>query len=365
VKYGVLDNTSKTFYSKFRSDFSIPLTNTIDFASGVEYEYNKLRNNGIVPIFSYNIRPDAPSFTLSQKNNAGRFGLYSEAKFKILNNLNAITGVRGDYYTISKEFAFDPRLSVVYRISDNSFLRGAIGIYHQNPGLQSFSYSGSNDLKPERAIHYILGYEFNSENDVIFRVESYYKDYKNLISTSLYNYSLNSDGYGSAKGVDVFFKLRTKSGFNGWISYAYTDSKRKQFGSLGLTSADFDITNNLAIVATYDFGNNYVAGATYRISTGKPYTPVSGSYYDSLQAVFVPVYGDRNSDRFPAFQRVDLNFQHFFSMFNRFVVVFASLTNLLNQENLYAYTYNFDYSQKIKVRSTNPRTFYMGFGVQL
>jgi hypothetical protein len=108
-----------------------------------------------------------------------------------------------------------------------------------------------------------------------------------------------------------------------------------------------------------------MVGASYKISTGRPYTPVTGAIYDAGQNAYIPISAETNSGRFPTYQRVDINSQYIFTAFNKFVILILALNNLFNQDNLYGYTYNFDYSQKIKVRSSNERTLYLGIGLQL
>ena len=114
-----------------------------------------------------------------------------------------------------------------YKISNNNVLRGAFGIYHQYPNINDYYRTIDNSLNPERALHYILGYEFNEDGKIIFRIESYYKDYDNLVLLDTNDYLYKSSGNGTAKGVDVFFKVKVANKFTSWVSYAYTDSKRK------------------------------------------------------------------------------------------------------------------------------------------
>lgn len=364
-KYGLMDLNSDDIYAKIRTDFSLPLTNKIDFGTGAEYEYSGYNSDGIFPMYFYNVSLSAPKFSYNTNKNTGRFGAYSETRIRPLDNFYIVAGLRGDYHTISKNYNIDPRLSVVYRASKHSFLKGATGIYHQFASLQDYSLNLNNNLKPQQAIHYILGYEYNRDNDFILRIESYYKKYSQLVSNSTYGFLYGSDGEGFAKGADVFLKVRLKPKFNGWISYSYTDSKRKQTSSGSLQSSNYDITHNVSVVATYNFSDYLTAGLTYHISTGKPYTPVSGSIFDSTQSVYIPFYAPFNSDRYPTYTRIDVNAQYIFSFFGKFAVAFFALNNLLDNRNLYAYTYNYDYSQKIAVRSSNYRTIYFGIGFQL
>ena len=172
-----------------------------------------------------------------------------------------------------------------------------------------------------------------------------------------------NSGEGYAGGLDFFFKTRIDNKFTGWISYSYTDSKRRQYTDIIETSANYDITHNFVVVGTYNFTNDLTGGATLRLATGKPYTPVIGSTYDPVQNAYVPVYSDNNAGRFPMYKRIDVNLQYIFSVFGKFAVAFAALNNVLDEKNLFTYTYNFDYSQKIPVVSTNERTIWFGIGM--
>jgi outer membrane receptor protein involved in Fe transport len=364
--FGIVDNTSKDIYSKLRADYSIPLAARIDLNAGAEYEYSGFKSNGVFPLYFYNIRPTAPSFSIDANNNTGRFGAYAETELKFIKNFYIQTGLRSDYHTLSKQAVVDPRFSIVYKISETSFLKGATGIYHQFTTLNNYLLGGDTLLKPEQATHYILGYEYNRDNDYIFRVESYYKDYKNLVSSSTdFGYLMGSNGEGYAKGVDVFLKVRVKPKFTGWISYAYTDSKRRPSAGQPLLSANYDITHSVSVVTSYNISDYFTVGASLKMSTGKPYTPVDGSVFDSTQNAYIPFYANFNSDRFPTYHRIDLNAQYIFSMFGKFAVFFVAFNNILNNNNLYSYTYSSDYKTKIPLYSNNSRMIYFGIGLQL
>jgi outer membrane receptor for ferrienterochelin and colicin len=366
ISYGVLDNKIRNTYSKFRTDITHSLTNKIDLNIGAEYEYNEDSFSGTVPENSYNLRPGAPSFNIDAKTKTGRVGIYAEAQLKLSKKLFLIPGIRSDYHTLSKKFGFDPRLSFGYNIAKDNVLRAAVGIYHQYPALQYYSQSQDYGLKPHQAVHYILGYELNKMDGLLlFRVEAYYKDYKNLVLLDSNYFLYNSGGSGFAKGVDVFLKSKITNKYSAWLSYSYTDSKRKYLESSVQTSADFDITHNLTAVASYNITHNLTAGMTYRISTGKPYTPLYPGSYDSSQGVYIPVTGIKNSGRFPTYHRFDVNAQYVFSLFGKFAVAVFVLNNVFNQKNLYGYTYNSDYTRRIEIVSTNQRTVYFALGIGL
>lgn len=364
--YGVLNNSIKTTYGKFRLDLTTPMTKKVDVSSGLEYEYNENDFIGTVPIYSYNVGTGAPSFNYDAAEKTGRIEGYLESQLRISKRFFTVAGIRGDYHTLSKRGNIDPRVSLGYKFAKDNVVRAAFGIYHQYPDLQYYAQSINNVLKPEEAFHYILGYELNKMDGLLlFRVEAYYKDYQNLplLDSNRYSFNYTSEGSGRAKGIDVFLKSKITNRYSTWISYAYTDSKRNQLDYGALTSADYDITHALTFVASYNIFDNLVVGSTYKISTGKPYTPVVGSFYDSTQGYFVPEYAVHNSGRFPTYQRWDMNLQYIFSLFGRFAVAVFQVNNILNHKNLYEYTYSSDYSRKMPIYTTNLRTVYFALGI--
>lgn len=364
-EYGVIESDQIDTYAKGRVDITKQLNSKIELNTGVEYEYDGYGLNGIFPQYQYNIRPGAQSFGIDTTQSSGRAGIYAETQIKPSDNFFIIPGLRSDYHTLSGNFSFDPRLSFGYRLSENNIIRGALGYYHQYPGIENYLRAEENDLDAQNAIHYILGYEYNTGGPILFRVEGYYKDYGNLVLTDPVNFLYTSEGEGNVKGVDVFFKAKIQNKFTGWISYAYSDSKRKQYEATQLVPANYDITHNLSVVGSFNATDQLVLGAAFKVSTGKPYTPVTGSEFVKLQEAYKPIYAEINSGRFPTYSTLDMNAQYIFSLFGKFAVGVIAVNNIFNKKNLYNYTYNADYSQRIEVYSNNRRSFYAGLGLQL
>lgn len=364
-EYGVLNTRVKDYYGKGRADLIVQVSDKTDFNTGVEYEYLENHIEGVVPQNSYNLRTTAPSLNINTTSHSGRVGAYVETQMRLTNKFFAITGVRSDYHTLSQKVSFDPRLSMGYQVSQFNVFRAAVGLYHQYPSPENYLRAADNNLKAQDAIHYILGYEFNVAGDIVFRVEGYYKDYKNLVAVDETDFTYKSIGKGFAKGIDVFLKYKWENKFTGWVSYAYSDSKRRQYDAKTETSSDYDITHNLSFTGNYNITDAINVGLSYRVSTGKPYTPVVSSVFEPIQNVYIPTYAEKNSDRFPTYTRVDCSFQYITALFHRFCVMFVSFNNVFDTENLYQYNYTTDYSTKIGVRSNNKRIVWFGVGLQL
>jgi len=365
VSYGILNTSTKQRYSKFRADLTYQLAKKVDINTGGEFEYNEDGFSGRVPQFSYDLRNNAPYFDLNSNSISKRAGGYIEAQIKPFKTFFTIAGVRTDYHTLSKKTIVDPRLSLGWRFAKDHTIRGAYGIYHQFPRLEYYAQSQNNELKPEEAAHYILGYEYNvNEGVFLFRVEGYYKDYKNLVLRDPNSFLYTSGGKGIAKGVDVFLKSSVTNKYSTWISYALTDSKRSQHDALSIAPANYDITHNMTFVASYNITDVITTGLTYRISTGKPFTPITGGVFDSTYNIYEPIYAPVNSGRFPTYHRMDINFQYIFSLFGKFAIAVFQINNLLNNKNLYDYTYSADYKERKEIITSNKRQFYVGLGVQ-
>ncbi|MCX7878148.1 MAG: TonB-dependent receptor [Ignavibacteria bacterium] len=365
VTYGVLSTEGKNTYGKLRFDLVKQFSRKIELNTGGEYEYLEDRFSGRVPLLFYNLRENAPSLNISSCTHSGRAGFYTELQYKPLSSFFIVSGIRTDYHTLSEKIVFDPRISLGWKFSADHILRAAYGIYHQFPSLEYYARSVNHRLKPQQAGHYILGYEFNKNQGVfLFRVEGYYKDYRNLVLSEQATFGYNSDGKGYARGVDVFIKSSVANRYSSWISYSYTDSKRSQYNVLTESPSNYDITHNMTIVASYNITSNLVTGLSLRYSTGKPYTPVTGSIYDSVYNVYQPLYGPVNSERFPTYKRLDVNFQYIFSLLGRFAVAVFQINNVLNNKNLYDYTYNYNYTERKEIVTTNKRQFYLGLGIQ-
>ncbi len=118
-----------------------------------------------------------------------------------------------------------------------------------------------------------------------------------------------------------------------------------------LVPTPYDIRHNFTAALKSMVGSRNSVSATYRYTSGKPYTPAKDRW---------------NSERLPAIQRLDLSWSYF-TYFNgqNFLVLYAAVSNLLDRENIYGYIYSPDYSERTELKSTFGRNFYVGFSLSL
>ena len=91
------------------------------------------------------------------------------------------------------------------------------------------------------------------------------------------------------------------------------------------------------------------------------FTSVSGASFDNQRGMWRPQYGAPYSERLPPMQRIDLSLSRVVRLSGQTVLVyFASLNNVLDRLNVYQYSYNASYTQRVAVPSLFNRSVYVG-----
>ena len=284
--------------------------------------------------------------------------LFAETDIYITNDLAAKLGVRYEYSTLLKQSDIAPRISLAYKTGPNAQISAAYGVFYQKPDNQQLFYS--TNLGFTKASHYILNYQ-KMTRDQIFRIEAYYKVYNDLVKTIpiTYNYfGYNNGGSGYADGIDLFWRdKKTFKDFDYWISYSYIDTKREFMNYPGKITPDFVATHTASLVMKrfvtewktgFNFTYTFASGRPYYNfminSTGKYYTADEGhtKNYSSLNfsCEYVPSLGKPHA--------------------RTFVVLFASMSNVLGYNPIYGYHYSFDGTQKQPVTPPASRFYFIG-----
>jgi TonB family protein len=291
---------------------------------------------------------------LSSKFTINDPAIYLETIIDPTKELSLVPGVRLDFYSYIAEYSVAPRFSIRYALSTTTTLKGATGLYYQEPQPDEESEEfGNPDIKLERAIHYVAGVEQKFGELFNLDFQLYYKDLDSLVVRSeqikadgtLENY--NNAGIGRIYGADFLFKREISEKFFGWISYSLLRSERKDGPGQPYRAFDFDQTHVLSVVASYILPRwNVDIGLRYALSSGNPYTPFSSSIFDADSDVYYPVPGTTNSERMPLYHQLDLRIDKKF-VFKTFILsTYLDLYNAYNHRNVEDIQYNYDYSQK-------------------
>lgn len=285
----------------------------------------------------------------SVKTNVYRPAAYVETVLKPVDELTMTFGVRSDYYKEIGRWSVDPRLNTSIDVTDRWKVRGGIGMYSQPPEFQESAVQvGNPNLRPIRAMHLGLGvdYKVKDENrkDVwSVSLDGFYKDLSDRVVFQQGIYS--NTGIGRIYGLELAAKVMPQSPVYGFLSYTLSRSERKDGPTQNWRLFDFDQTHILTLAALWRIGDGWETGATFRLVTGNPFTPIVSNYYDVNQDVYRPVYGETNSQRSPYFHRLDLRVEKKWKIGEGGITVYLDVQNVYNERNREGVIYNYDYTQ--------------------
>ena len=285
---------------------------------------------------------------------------FAEADIYITNDIAAKLGARMEHSSVLSGANIVPRLSLAYKFAEKGQVSLAYGIFYQKPERNQIMMNPGLDYT--RAVHYIANYQKVSAA-YTFRVEGFYKKYNDLVKTFP---GINNNGNGYAKGAELFWRDRKSvKGVDYWLSYSFLDTKRDYLNYPFRMQPNFAAshTANLVVKKFVTKLKTQVNGS-YSFATGRPYyniryQPGEGKYvvadqgrtlaYNNLSISlnYLPAVGKPNARIFP--------------------VWVLSVTNVLNQEQIFNYNYSFNGLTKQAVRPPANQFFFLGcfisFGV--
>jgi hypothetical protein len=246
--------------------------------------------------------------------------LFAEVDLYASNRFVTRVGARSELNSLTNEASVDPRLSLAYRLSHDGQLSFAYGRFRQTP-LNKY-VKASHSSQSEKATHYILNYQL-VRNNRTFRVETFYKQYEDLVKFKDGEITNGGDGY--AKGIELFWRdNETLKGVDYWVSYSLLDTKRNYLAFPYQSTPAFASRHNFSVVGKY-----YVRalksqiGATYSFTSGRPYN-------DPNQEIF-------NGSKTPSYQDLSVNWSY---LPKPHIIVYLSCTNLPGYNNVFGYEYS-------------------------
>ncbi len=303
---------------------------------GAEHWYNDTR-----------IKYNAFDFSLKDQLTS----VFAETDIHATNDLALKLGARFEYSSIIQKANIAPRLSMAYKTGKASQMSFAYGMFYQKPENDILQFT--RDINYTKATHYIVNWQRMTDLQ-IFRVEAFYKQYNALVKTFP---TINTDGTGYAQGFEVFWRdKKTIKELDYWISYSYLDTKRDFLYYPQKVQPNF-AANHTASLVTKKFVMKWKTGFnfTYTFATGRPYYFMQnngGGFsikdqgktipYNNLgfSANYVPQAGNPKA--------------------KTFVVIVASVTNVLNSRQVFGYNYNHDGSIKQAINPPAQRFFFIG-----
>jgi len=362
----VEDNDLKDKALKFHNIFNLSKNNTLEIGfqvtnNEVNYRFDRQESEEN-DSDDTNEAPPLPFFSILNRSDAGNtYAAYVQDQWTFFDRLTIIPGIRATYFDVTQKTYYEPRFSFDLNLTDHLRFKGAWGKYNQYvnritredfmQGNREF-WALSDDIKipVASAIHYIAGISYETDM-FLFDIEAYYKDLSGLTEFAPRFTPMNRTtdfnqfffhGTGTAKGIE--FLLQKKFGaYTGWISYTLG---QVEYNFPELSDDPFpalhDQTHEFKMVNSYEL-NKWTFAGTFIYATGKPYTPPVGieqAMFPSGRIFDQVVLGAKNSERLPAYHRMDLAVTYRFNLGDADAALGATLFNVYNRQNIWYKEYD-------------------------
>ncbi|WP_299252381.1 TonB-dependent receptor [uncultured Lacinutrix sp.] len=340
IDANVIDDTENSIHAKLklRKSFS----NRFKLNFGAEYfrtHFNEVFQNETIQPLDYGF-----------KNNIS--AAFTEADVIFSKKLALKAGLRAEYSELFKEVTIAPRFSLAYKTGVKSQVSLAYGNFYQNPNSNILKFE--QDLEAQQTQHYILNYQYNNDGR-IFRAETYYKNYNNLVKYDTeftsFDANYNNSGNGFAKGLDLFYRdNKSIKNIDYWVSYSYLDTARDYNNYTKAAQPNFANKHNISVVGKYWIENwKSQVGFSYAFASGRTYT-------------------DPNEDGFlnaktKSYNSLSLNWAYLLSPQK---ILYFSVNNALGFKNVNGYQYanTPDINNNFASRALRPAAdqfFFVGF----
>lgn len=261
-------------------------------------------------------------------------------------------GLRVDGFVRSSEVVAQPRGQAVWHVVEGSTLRAAAGLYTRP--AENLDENLQDDLHPARAAQGSFGFEQRLAPGLTMQGTAYYNRLSDLVvlgadrrdAMSLGGY-VNS-GRGTSYGLELLLKLETEHVF-GWLAYSGGHATRRDADGMPERRFDYDQAHNLIAVGSWKLGSHWQLGGRFQLTSGKPYTPVTGATYQSDTDLYLPSYGAVNSQRVSVQHQLDLRVDRTWKFDRWKLSAYLDIANVYLNAAAIDYAYNFDYTARTPI----------------
>ncbi len=265
-----------------------------------------------------------------------------------------------------------PRASLEYQATPNTLLMASWGRYIQMPsGGEIIESFGNPSLLVTEAEHRILGVEHQVSPLYNVKAEVYHKPMKNLVVALDENEppdNFANRGTGEAYGFDLLVKRKSSQGKIGWLSLSWAKSRRTN----EITGITRDFSGDQPLTLTAVWGQPFTGGwkrwewsVKAEARSGRPYTAITGRYWDNTNSRWIAEYGEHNAERLPTYYKVDLRIGREVLLKESKLMFYLDLQNVTFARNVVEYDYGNEYEKIDNPSEITGMSFFPFFGVEV
>jgi hypothetical protein len=164
---------------------------------------------------------------------------------------------------------------------------------------------------------------------------------------------LVNGGIGRIYGLETMARLNPQPGASrafGFLAYTLSRSERKDHPSQPWRLFDFDQTHILTMAGGYRLPRNWDVSGTFRLVSGNPTTPVTGSVYDAAGDYYTPIFGPINSARNPLFHQLSVRVEKQWRFKAWGLAAYLDVQNAYNHRSQEGVQYSYDYARSAPVQ---------------
>lgn len=349
-------NAKISFSTFINHKFSAHLTNKTGF------EFKHLLYN--ISINAQNPFSGIYSEYVNEKGGTNLIRAYTQNKIDITDNIGFNAGVHFQYFTLNKNYSFEPRVAMRWSFAPTHAISLGYGNHSHLEDISIYlakSQSGSGmiswpniNLDFSRANHFIIGYDKMFSPNIHMKIEAYYQhlydipvrpnNYYSMLNNpgGYFNDSLENTGTGKNFGLDFTFEKFLSDNFYYLLTASVFQSKYR-----GGDGVERNSRYNSGYVFNLIFGKEFtvrkdnILGLNLKASFtgGQYYIPVdlAGSVAQSREVL------DESrifTERLPGFYYLDFTLTYKMN-YRKFSGTFAlQIKNLLNRKPDVSYVYN-------------------------
>lgn len=263
---------------------------------------------------------------------------YAALNWQATPSFSVSPGIRVDRYGLTEQTLASPRISARARLAPRLALNLGWGIYRQPPTTFLLALAPENrDLQAQRSMHYIAGLEWLVREDTRITVETYRKEYFDLIVRPTLSSPVHfNTGRGEVRGVEVTAQKALAGWFSGQAAYGYTYGRQRfQADSVNFPRSIVR-PHQLTLIGLTMLGK-WAFASKFRVADGLPYSPlvpVSSGTTPPVTLYDLRRPEDRNLASLPKFLQLDLRVERRFNYRQWSFAPYLDMFNLTKHRNV-------------------------------
>lgn len=308
---------------------------------------------------------------------------YLSWKWRLTDDITAVSGLHGGYFSLNEDFIIEPRVGLNWQINPKQSINIGYGSHSKIESIYAYyrinnteagaSFAPNKNLGLSRAQHYVLGYGHRFSKNLNAKVEFYYQHLYDIpvenSDTSVFSMLNSNEGYvddalvNKGKGHNYGIEMTFERYFANQYYFLFTTSLyNSEYKTLE------DKWRNTKYNGNYSF--NLLAGKEFNLSSqaGKKVLGVNAKFYYNGGLRYVPVDLEKSrledETEYILSRAWDKRIDDIFQMnlcityrINRpragheFVVDIYNLTNARGKTGEYynEYTNNIDYDRQMNI----------------